>query len=146
MAYGLFLNFEKVSMNIIENEITLMSDDNLTQVFEDVYAIDESKFENNLYHGSIAATFIVNLYETTLNTILSRRLNCADINILKQSHVKKLNRICTCFNVCVETIKNDNLYHSVEEIIKLIINVAKLHVVILLGLKQGLTMEQVKTH
>lgn len=63
MAFGLFLNFEKLSLEIIENEIKQMTDDNALY-YNDEEAFDEINEEKllpNLYHGSIAATFIVNL-------------------------------------------------------------------------------------
>jgi hypothetical protein len=55
MSFGIFLNFEKLSLEIIENEIAKMSNDN---IFDDdgIDAIEDEKFIQNLYHGSIAAT------------------------------------------------------------------------------------------
>lgn len=50
-------------------------------------------FLKNLYYGSIAAVFIVNLFETSLNTILTRRLAIEEHEILKASHTLKLQLI-----------------------------------------------------
>ena len=70
MAFGLFLNFEKLSLEIIENEIKQMTDDNalyyndeeaFDEINEEKLLINEEKLPPNLYHASIAATFIVNL-------------------------------------------------------------------------------------
>lgn len=120
MACGIFLNFEKLSTQIIENEIALMDDDNL--IYYDDGSTEEIKEENflkNLYHGAIAATFIVNLYETTLNTILSRRLECTETDILKTSHNVKLQLICTMFHTELATLKSDVSYSKLQSIIKL---------------------------
>ncbi len=99
MAVGIFLNFEKISTQIIEDEIAKMTDDNISTEFKDLEAVDDDKFINNLYHGVIVATFIINLYETALNTIVCKRLGCSEEEILKTSHNVKLQLICTMYNV-----------------------------------------------
>lgn len=119
MAFGIFLNFEKLSQKIIENEISLMTNDNISANGDEFGEIDDVKFEHNLYHGSIAATFIVNLYETTLNTILGRRLECTETEIFKTSHDVKLQLICTMFRVDISEIKGDNYYSFWRSILKL---------------------------
>jgi hypothetical protein len=119
MAVGIFLNFEKLSIKIIENEIAQMTNDNIGAVFDEISEVDDVKFEHNLYHGSIAATFIVNLYETTLNTILGRRLECTETEIFKTSHDVKLQLICTMFHVDIAEIKGDNSYSFLRSILRL---------------------------
>ena len=105
MGYGLYLNFEKVSMDIIENNIKEMTENNLFTYDEDVPdETNEKIFMKNLYHGSIAITFIVNLLETSMNTILSKRLGIVKINILKYSTFKKIKYICDMCNVDFKAI------------------------------------------
>ena len=119
MGYQMLLNFEKISMEIIEAEIAQMTDDNLlTEEDFGIEIIDEGKFRDNLYHGSIAAIFIVNLYESALNTIISRRLHCTEIEILKTSHNVKLQLICTMYHTDFASIKGDNAYSLLQSIIK----------------------------
>lgn len=119
MAFGIFLNFEKLSLQIIENEIAQMTDDNVL-VYEDAIGeVDEEKLIHNLYHGCIAATFIVNLYETTLNTIIGRRLGCEESEIFKTSHDVKLQLICTMFHVDLSEIKSDNSYSLLRAVVRL---------------------------
>lgn len=118
MAVGIFLNFEKLSMQIIEDEIAKMTDDNLWYD-DDISAIDEEEFPSNLYHGSIVATFIVNLYETALNTIVGKRLGCTEPEILKTSHGVKLQLICTMYSVDLTTIKGNHNYGVLQSLIKL---------------------------
>ena len=120
MAFGLFLNFEKLSLEIIENEIKQMTDDNALY-YNDEEALDEINEEKllpNLYHGSIAATFIVNLYETTLNTILGRRLGCIEQKILEAHQALKLQIICTLYGVDLISVKGHTSYAILQDIIK----------------------------
>ena len=119
MSSDIFLNFEKLSLNIIENELEFMTDDNLLHWFDECDVVNDSAFGNNLYHGSIVATFIVNLYETTLNTILGRILGFSEIEILKCSHNIKLQLICKMFNIDLSTIKSDNSYAVLQNVIKI---------------------------
>ena len=120
MAFGLFLNFEKLSLDIIENEINQMTDDNtLYDTDEDALdEINEEKFLSNLYHGSIAATFIVNLYETTLNTILGRRLGCVEQKILEAHQALKLQIICVLYDVDLASVKGHTSFAILQDIIK----------------------------
>ncbi|MBR5536355.1 MAG: hypothetical protein IKU58_00455 [Clostridia bacterium] len=116
MAVSIFLNFEKLSLEIAENEIAQMTDDNQLEEFEDIGAVDDDKFKHNLYHGSIAAVFIANIYEATLNTILSSILGIADVEILKTSHSVKLQLICAMYQVDINSIKGDNSYSCLKKI------------------------------
>ena len=111
MAVSIFLNFEKLSLEIAENEIARMTDDNRLEGFEDIGAVDDEKFKHNLYHGSIAAVFIANIYETTLNTILGSILEIKDIEILKASHGVKLQLICAIHHVDIGSIKGNAAYN-----------------------------------
>ena len=120
MAFGLFLNFEKLSLEIIENEIKQMTDDNALY-YNDEEAFDEineAKLLPNLYHGSIAATFVVNLYETTLNTILGRRLGCVEQKILEAHQALKLQIICILYGVDLISVKGHTSYAILQDIIK----------------------------
>lgn len=119
MALGIFLNFEKLSLEIIENEIAQMTNDNLLVYNDAIGEVDEEKFLHNLYHGCIAATFIVNLYETTLNTIIGRRLGCTENEIFKTSHDVKLQLICTMFHIELSEIKGVNSYSYLRSIVRL---------------------------
>jgi len=120
VAYGLYLNFERLSMNIIENEISNMTDDNIIYHGDDCCdELNERVFINNLYHGVIVASHIVNLYETALNTIVGRRLRCTEDEVLKTSHNVKLQLICTMYRTDLLAIKSDHNYGIVQSIIKL---------------------------
>lgn len=121
MAWGYFLNFEKLSMQIIEDEISKMSDNNLLSADEAIGEdeVNEAVMIENLHHGAIAITFIVNLFETALNTILSKRMEWTAEDILKASHSLKIQMICHGYGVDFATIKGDNRYRIVREAISI---------------------------
>lgn len=120
MSCTIFLNFEKISLSIIENEIQQMTNNNVLHGEAEEYdEVNETVFEHNLYHGSIAATFIVNLFETTLNTILCRRLECIDEEIFKTSHNVKLQLICTMYKVDISEIKGNNFFQQWQSMVRL---------------------------
>lgn len=121
MASSIFLNFEKISLQIIEDEISKMTDDNMSKDDDNGCSdmVDIAEFTKNLYHGSTVAIFIVNLYETALNTILCKRLECSEEEILKTSHSVKLQLICKMYNVELSEIKSDISYATFQKINKL---------------------------
>lgn len=119
MAVQIILNFEKISMQIIEDEISKMTDDNISEEYEDISPVDDEKFINNLYHGSIAATFIVNLYEASINTIIGKQLEWDEEEILRASLNVKLQIICKMYNVDYSTIKSHHSYALFKKIEKL---------------------------
>lgn len=119
MAFDILLNFEKLAISIIENEIAQMTNDNIFSYDDAIGKVDEGKLIHNLYHGCIVATFIVNLYETTLNTIIGRRLGCIEKEIFKTSHDVKLQLICTMFHIEYSEIKSNNFYSSLRSIVRL---------------------------
>lgn len=119
MAFDILLNFEKLALSIIENEIAQMTNDNVFSYDDAIGTVDDEKLIHNLYHGCIAATFIVNLYETTLNTIIGRRLGCTENEIFKTSHDVKLQLICTMFHIEYSEIKSNNFYSYLRSIVKL---------------------------
>ena len=119
MAFDIYLNFEKLSLQIIKDSIANMTDDNALPYNDEPFGVDDEKFLNNLRYGSIASMFIVNLYETTLNTIVSKRLECEEPDILKTSHNVKLQLICTMFGADFASLKSDNSFSQVKSIIQL---------------------------
>ncbi len=120
MAFGFFLNFEKLSQKVIEEELQKMTNSNTRLVFEseNLTELDDPVFIENLHHGAIAVTFIVNLYETALNTIISKRLNWMSNEILRASHSLKLQIICYEYDIDYNELKCDNRFSIMSEVIK----------------------------
>lgn len=109
MAYSYYLNYEKVAIEIIEQQIELMTDDNV--IYDETYDFDlikEESFFNNLKAGSIALMFINNLFETAMNTILRRN---GILNENKTKNVEqKLRVISEVYKFDLSEIKSNNLY------------------------------------
>ena len=120
MAFGFYLNMERVAIDIIENSISQMSDDNVLTYGDEGCEdeINEKELIKNLYHGSTALVFISTLYETALNTIISKRLNCLDDDILRASTSIKLHMICFEYEIDYAGIKGDNRYSIISEMQK----------------------------
>lgn len=121
MSFGFFLNFEKLAVKIIDEELSKMSDNNLMppEECEPEGAMNEDAFLENLYHGAIAVTFIVNLYESALNTIISKRMNWMSEDVLKASHSLKLQMICFEYGIEYNQIKGSHHLRNVHDAIKL---------------------------
>ena len=120
MAFGIFLNFEKVSIEIIEDQISKMTNNNVIH-YEDsgTDELNEESFVENLKNGSVAIVFIQNLLETALNTILRRRAEIAETDILKSSINVKLQIISVIYGFDISAIKSDHSYAVYRDIEKI---------------------------
>ena len=120
MSYGLFLNFEKVSIKIIEDNIKVMTNDNLFTYEEDVPdEINEEVFVKNLYYGSIAITFIANLFETAINTMLTKRIGIVGEEFLMLNTFTKIELICKICNTDFNKINGHREMQKMRDAIKL---------------------------
>lgn len=119
MAFGIFLNFEKVSIEIIEEQISKMTNDIVLHYDDCDDEINESVFIENIKYGSTALVFIQNLFETSLNTILRRRAEISEIDILKSSINVKLQIISLIYGFDLSTIKSNNSYAIYREVEKI---------------------------
>lgn len=119
MAFEYVLNFERISIEVAEEEMSMMTNSNISSEYRELEgALDETALAQNLRHGAVAITFIVNLYETALNTIISKRLKCKDINMLKSSHYIKLYLVCAAFGLEFCSVKSNKSFATVLEAIK----------------------------
>lgn len=115
MSFKFFLNFEKLSINIISDSLNQMTNTNVNSIGE----VDNIILEKNMYYGTIASVFCVNLYESALNSILSNELNCTEEEIIKASFNTKLYLICKCYGLDYVYFKSLNEFRFVNELIKL---------------------------
>lgn len=120
MSFGNYLNFEKVSIEIIEQQIAKMTDNN-TIHYEDQSTdeLNEEVFIENLKSGSIAIIFIQNLFETSLNTILRRRAEVSEIDLLKASIRVKLQIISLIYGFDLLEIKSNKSFAVYQDIAKI---------------------------
>ncbi len=119
MAFGIFLNFEKVSIEIIEEHIAKMTNNNVIHYEPDFDALEEENFIKNLKNGAVAIVFIQNLFETSLNTILRRRADISEADILKSSISVKLQILSLLYGFELSAIKSDHSYAIYREIEKI---------------------------
>lgn len=119
MAFGIFLNFEKVSIEIIEEHIAKMTNNNVIHYELDFDALEEESFIKNLKNGAVAIVFIQNLFETSLNTILRRRADISEADILKSSISVKLQILSLIYGFELSAIKSDHSYAIYREIEKI---------------------------
>ena len=120
MAFGIFLNFEKVSTDIIEMQISKLTNDNVLHYGNpDENALNEECFIENLKNGAVAIVFIQNLFETALNTILRRRADISELDILKSSINVKLQIISLVYGFDITEIKSDHSYEIYRDVEKI---------------------------
>ncbi len=119
MAFGIFLNFEKVSIEIIEEHIAKMTNNNVIHYEPDFDALEEESFIKNLKNGAVAIVFIQNLFETSLNTILRRRADISEADILKSSISVKLQILSLIYGFELSAIKSDHSYAIYREFEKI---------------------------
>lgn len=95
MSFSLFVNMEKAAIEIIEYHLSLMTNNN---ILEDDDCADRETFEMNYKNGFIIVTMISNLMESSVNSIVNRKINCSEEKILKMSIETKLLLISIKFN------------------------------------------------
>lgn len=120
MAFGIFLNFEKVAINIIEEQLKKMTNDNIYHYDDECEDdINEEEFVKNLQYGSTTIAFIQNLFETSINTILRRRAEISEIDLLKSSIGVKLQIISLIYEFDLDEIKAQHAYQVYREVEKI---------------------------
>lgn len=115
MSFQNYLNVERLAMNIIESSIKELTDTNLDSYGD----VDYQFMTHNLHHGVIAVVFCVNLYETSINTILGNELGYLDEEILKCSFEVKLSLICKNYGIDIAELKSKNEYGLLREVTRL---------------------------
>ena len=85
MSFDNYLNMERISIDLITENLNLMTNDSFPIIdfddFEALDKIDYSKFKNNLKRGFLISTIICSLFEVTINNILMR-----SVKYNQQSH------------------------------------------------------------
>lgn len=87
MAFGFFMNMERISLDIAKGHINYMTNDNM----EDDVFLDQQKLEINIKNGFIIITQLITFLESFLNTILNNCIKYKDKELLKVSIDEKLN-------------------------------------------------------
>lgn len=119
MGWNTFFNYEIVAIQIIKDCIDKLFDlSEIDHNYGKYKPNDILAIENNIKYGSIAIVFILDLFETSLNTIVGRRMGFDDIYILESSLSTKLALICKSYDVKLNYIKSLSCYSSLKELKK----------------------------
>lgn len=117
MAFGYYMNMEKLTLDIIEENIFKMKSNNYINE-----EIDEEKFINNLKYGYICIIMLENYIESSINTFLSYKFEYTDDNnittileytkdkLLKSNFNEKLNILYLNKNLTLKELKDKYYY------------------------------------
>lgn len=104
MAFGFFMNMEKLAINISRDHVANMTNDNMS----DGFFFDEEKLMNNIKNGFVVITQLNTFLESFLNTILN---NCMEYDgdvLYKCSVEEKLDIIFMYYKMNWSKIKGQH--------------------------------------
>ncbi len=104
MAFGFFMNMEKLSLIIANSHVINMTNDNF---FDDVF-LDDEKLLKNMQNGFVIITQMSCYIESFLNTIINSCIGYDGENLLKCSIEEKLDIIYMHYNKSLSEIKSQN--------------------------------------
>lgn len=104
MAFGYFMNMEKLTLEIVENHISLMTDDN----YEFETFLDINKLTNNIKNGFVIITQLNCFIESFLNTIISSCMNYNGEALLKCNIEEKMDLIFMYYKKGWDVIRGQN--------------------------------------
>ena len=116
MAFGFFMNMERISLDIAKEHLNNMTADN---TFDDIDCfLDDDKIENNMKNGFVVITQLNVFIESFLNTILNSCIECNSKELLKTSIDEKLEIIFLYYGKDLSKIKSMHQWGVFKEIIK----------------------------
>ncbi|MEG0409241.1 MAG: hypothetical protein RR623_10255 [Bacilli bacterium] len=118
MAFGHFMNMEKLSLSIVENHIIHMTDNNF-EPDEDLKALDIEKLINNISNGFVIITQLNCFFESFLNSILNMCMKYQGEILLKCSVKEKLDLIFMHYEKDLSSIYNSHLWGFVNKTTKI---------------------------
>ena len=104
MAFGNFMNMEKLTLEIIDEHISCMTDENYE--FETFLSID--KLANNMKNGFVIITQLSCFIESFLNTIINSCMNYNGDSLLKCNIEEKIDLIFLYYKKEWNRIKGQN--------------------------------------
>lgn len=104
MAFGYFMNMEKLSLVIAEKHILFMTDDN----YEDDIFLNMEKLINNIENGFVVITQLGCYFESFLNTIINACMNYNGEILLRCSVEEKIDFIFMYYQKNWADIKGQN--------------------------------------
>lgn len=104
MAFGYFMNMEKLTLQIIDKHIANMTNNN----YDEPYSLDEEIFLNNIENGFVVITNLGCYFESFLNTIINSCMEYKGDTLLKCSIEEKIDLIFMHYNKNWDNIKSRN--------------------------------------
>lgn len=108
MAFGFYMNMERLSINIARRHIDLMTNDNIDR--ENDPFLDENMLLNNMENGFVAITQMSCYIESFLNTIINSCIGYDDEILLKCSIKEKIDIIFLHYGKCFKNIKEQHCW------------------------------------
>ena len=108
MAFGFYMNMERLSINIAHRHVDLMTNDNIDT--ENDPFLDEKKLLNNIENGFVAITQMSCYIESFLNTIINSCIGYDDEILLKCSIKEKIDIIFLHYGKCFKNIKSQHCW------------------------------------
>lgn len=102
MAFGFYMNMERLSLEIAKEHVQKMTDDNL---WDDIF-LDDNKLYNNIKNGFVVITQLITFIESFLNTILNNCIGYDDEKLLRVSIEEKLEIIFLYYKKDLSEIKS----------------------------------------
>ena len=114
MAFGYYMNMERIALDIAKEHVENMTDDNM----EDDIFLDEEKLKNNVKNGFIVITQLIAFIESYLNTILNTCVKYSGKELLKSSIEEKLEIIFLYYKKDLSIIKSQHYWECFRKILK----------------------------
>ena len=116
MAWGYFMNMEKLSLMIAEKHIENMTDNNYYE--DDDVFLDPDRLTNNLGNGFVVITQLSCFFESFLNTIINACMNYNGDTLLKCSQEEKIDLIFMHYQKDWAIVKGQNPWAVHQKVTK----------------------------
>ena len=118
MAWGFYLNMEELSMEIVEEALSNMTNSNYLELDHNIKTDNGDEFITNLKWGTTAVVMICCYVESSINTLLRDFLGYApDGEVIKSSIETKLEIIYSDKFDQLKLIKGDNCWDKYKRLV-----------------------------
>lgn len=127
MAFGYFMNMEKLTLEISEKHISYMTNDN----YEDDCFLNMKKLINNIENGFVVITQLSCYFESFLNTIINGCMEYSGETLLKCSVEEKIDLIFMHYQKDWSSVKGQNpwaIYKKTTKLRNEMIHYKKTHI------------------
>lgn len=114
MAFGFFMNMERLALDIAKDHVAKMTNDNM---WDDVF-LDDDKLMNNIKNGFVVITELSTFIESFLNTIINNCMEYKGEILLKCSIDEKLDIIFMHYKKDWSKIKGQHSWEAFKKVTK----------------------------